>query len=235
MNITKQVTRLAVLASTLAFSSVSFAGILANGSFGFNSTGGTVTYTGAGLISTATTISIPVPNSSGASCGVATNVCEQITSIPSTYLTLQNDFATGGHTPLAINNDIQFNNYTFDLSFATLPIFTFTPTTVPADRFTFTATFAQKSGADLGGGGSFLNVTYIGVFSDAGGTYDPQGAALSLTFNQTGGATGTVTYAGTFATPPTPGTGTPEPATMAMLGSALVALGVAGRKKLARR
>jgi len=201
MNITKQVTRLAVVASTLAFSSVSFAGILANGSFGFNSTGGTVTYTGAALISTATTISIPVPNAT-ASCGVGGAICEQITSINPTYLTLQNDFAAGGNTPLAINNDVAFNNYTFDLSFATLPVFTFSPTTTPANRFTFQATFASKFGVDLGGGGSFLNVTYIGVFSDAGGTYDPAGASLSLTFNQTGGSTGTVTYAGTFATPP---------------------------------
>jgi PEP-CTERM motif len=234
MNFTKNVTRLAVVASTLAFSSVSFAGILANGSFGFNSTGGSTTYTGAGLISTATTVSIPVPNAS-TNCGTLGAICEQITSIDPTYLGSPNDFAAGGHTPLAVNNDITFNSYTFDLSFATLPVFSFTLETVPVNRFTFNATSASKFGSDLPGGGSFLNVTYIGVFSDALGQYDPQGASLSLTFNQTGGATGAVTYAGTFATPPAPGSGTPEPATMAMLGSALVVLGVAGRKKLARR
>src|SRR4051812_35601267 len=94
MNFTKQATRLAVLASTLAFSSVSFAGILANGTFGFNSTGGTSSYVGPGGLSTATSVSIPVPNAT-TNCGTGGAICEQITSINPTYGVLPNDFFTG--------------------------------------------------------------------------------------------------------------------------------------------
>jgi hypothetical protein len=229
MNLTKHLTRFAVVASTLAFSSVSFAGIVANGSFSFTNTGGLISYTPAspGLLINATTVSIPVPTATGGACP---GICEEINTIPPTYLTLQNDFAPGGHTPLAINQSVTFNSYTFDLTFASLPIFTFTTET--GNRFTFQATSGQKNSASAGNT-DFLNVSYNGFFSDSLGTYDTASASLAMSFNQTGGATGAVAYSGTFATPPT--SGAPEPATMAMLGTALVALGVAGRKKLARR
>lgn len=231
MNFTKHVTRFAVVAATLAFSSVSFAGILANGSFSFTNTGGLITYSPSSpnLLINASSVSIPVPTATGGACP---GVCEEVNTIPPTYLTLQNDFAVGGHTPLAINQSVTFNTYTFDLTFASLPTFTFTTET--GNRFTFVATAGAK-GTSSSLGTDFLNVAYTGTFSDSLGTYNPGAASLSLSFNQSGGATGAVAYSGTFATPPQPGTGTPEPATMAMLGSALVALGVAGRKKLARR
>jgi hypothetical protein len=231
MNITKQVTRFAIVAATLAFSSVSFAGIVANGSFSFTNTGGLITYAPAtpGLLINATTVSIPAPTATG---GLCPGICEEINTIPPTYLAAQNDFAAGGNTPLAINQSVSFNNYTFDLTFSSLPLFFFT--TENGNRFTFQATFGQKGTATIGNT-DFLNVSYNGFFTDSLGLYNPGSASLSLSFNQTGGATGAVAYSGTFATPPQPGSGIPEPTTMAMLGSALVALGVAGRKKLARR
>jgi hypothetical protein len=228
MNLAKHLTRLAVVASTLAFSSVSFAGIVANGTFSFTNTGGVISYTPpGGSLLAATTVTIPTPTATGGACP---GVCEEINTLPPTYLTLQNDFAAGGNTPLAINQSVTFNNYTFDLTFASLPIFHFT--TENGNRFTFQATTGSKGTSSIGNT-DFLNVSYNGFFSDSGGLYNVGSASLSLTFTQTGGVTGAVGYAGTFATPPT--SGAPEPATMAMLGGALVALGVAGRKRLARR
>jgi hypothetical protein len=215
--------------STLAMASASFAGIAANGTFGFNSTGGVITDSPSGSILFANSITLPVPNSS-INCGTGSNVCEQITSIGPLYLGSINDFAPAGHTPLSVNDDVTFDSYTFGISPLTLPVFHFTVQN--GLRFTFTASSAQKSTSSLAGS-DFLNVAYIGTFSDSGAFYNPGAALLSMSYTQTGGASGAITYSGTFATPP-PSTGSPEPATMAMLGSALIGLGVLGRKRFAR-
>ncbi|MBS1856684.1 MAG: PEP-CTERM sorting domain-containing protein [Acidobacteria bacterium] len=222
---------IASAALLLALSVPGFGGTIANGSFGFNSTGGLITYTPNGSILNASTITIPTPNASSG-CGVAMNVCEQITSIPPTYLTLQNDFAAGGNTPLHVNDDVTFSSYTFDLTLVALPVFHFTGQN--SDRFTFTATGGLKNTASLANS-DFLNLAYSGMFSDSLGFYNTAPGSLSLTFTQSGGATGAVTYSGTFATPPLPTSGVPEPETMAMVGGALIGLGMLGRKRLARR
>ena len=224
----KMVLRRTLLAfGAVVFSTTCYA-ITANGSFGFNSTGGVVTYTpGAGLMINATSITIPVPNAT-TNCGVGTNVCEQITSIPNLYLGAQNSFAAGGPTPLSVNDDITFNNgFTFSLNFSVLPVFMFPN----SNRFSFTATSGSKQTFSIGNS-DFLNVAYLGTFHDSNAQYVDAPASLSLTFTQTGGATGTVVYSGTFATPPA---GVPEPETMALVGCALVGVGLVGRKKLARR
>lgn len=223
----------AAAAVLLALCSPGFGATIANGTFGFGGTGGVITYTPSGSILNATTITIPTPNASTA-CGIGTNVCDQITSIPATYLTLQNDFDTGGNTPLNILDDVTFDNYAFDLTFGNLPVLHFT--TQNSDRFTFTATSAQKNLSALGSS-SFVNVAYLGNFADSQGFYDPALGSLAITFSQTGGNTGTVGYSATFATPPlpTPPTQTPEPTTMAMMGGALIGLGLVGRKRWVRR
>jgi hypothetical protein len=215
----------------LAISSPGFGGTIANGTFGFSSIGGLITYTPGGSILNAASIMIPTPNA-GSGCGLAMNVCEQITSIPPTYLTVQNDFAAGGNSPLNLNDDVTFDSYAFDLTFVALPVFHFTSQN--SDRFTFTATGGLKNTVALANS-DFLNVAYSGMFSDSQGFYNIAPGSLSLTFTQTGGSTGAVTYSGTFATPPLPGTSVPEPATMAMMGGALIGLGLVGRKRFAGR
>ena len=56
----------------------------------------------------ATSISIPIPTATG-TCTTG-QICEEINSIPPTYLAVQNDFAPGGNTPLNINDSVRFNN-----------------------------------------------------------------------------------------------------------------------------
>src|SRR5215471_9222272 len=139
----KMVLRRTLLAFCAIVFSTSCYAITANGSFGFNSTGGVITYTPAGLLINATSITIPVPNAS-TNCGVGTNVCEQITSILPTYLGAQNSFAAGGSAPLNVTDDILFNSFTFDLTFGVLPVFRFTQQN--SQRFSFTATSGSKMG-----------------------------------------------------------------------------------------
>jgi len=79
---------------------------------------------------------------------------------------------------------------------------------------------------------------FLGTFSDtsAGGVHpwDTGAASLTLQFTQSA-PDSSISGSGTLSTPPTPFSGAPEPASMALLGSALIGLGVFGRKKLARR
>src|SRR5579864_361668 len=233
MTVQKDTTIFAVAALMFLGSSAGRATIIANGSFGFGSSGGNISYSpgSPSSIIDATSVSIPTPTSTGA---CATNpVCEQITSIAPTYLGLQNDFAVGGNTPLNDGDDISFDSYTFDLTFAAFPTFTFTFEVAPSNRFKFVASSGTKATAVLGNS-AFLNVSYNGTFSDSGGTYTSSPGSLSLSFTQTGGGTGTTTYSGTFATPPEPTDPTPEPVTLALFGSALLGLGIFGRKRFVR-
>ena len=89
--------------------------ITANGSFGFETTGGSISYVGAGDLTTATSITIPTPGAPP--CG-ANPICMQINTINPLYLGIQNDFAAGGNTPLAINQDVSLSSYIFNLNFS---------------------------------------------------------------------------------------------------------------------
>jgi len=211
----------------LVCSSVSFAAV-ANGSVSFNNNGGTITYSGgAGGVDTATTVNIPIPN--------GTTIFEQITGVNPTYLGQPNVFfSPGGLTPEPLGRDVVFvapNAYSFDMTFVVLPKFEFTLQDSPTDRFQFQATSGAKLGFNFSNT-NFLNVVYQGTFHDLGGFYSDAAASLSLSFNQTGGNSGTVAYSGTFATPPS--NSIPEPATMGLFGSALVCLGMIRRKRIAR-
>lgn len=157
-------------------------------------------------------------------------------TVPCTYDATANDFgevvqgcSSDGTTPVDLLSSVSFSSYTLDLSFASLPIITWTDTA--SDTLTFTPTSGLL--VDSFSGAENVSIYYLGTFSGDSYTTIANNASVSLAFTQTGGSTGAVNFSGTFATPPgTPPS--PEPGTMTLLGAALVGLGFMGRKKFGR-
>lgn len=214
------------------------AGIVSNGDFAI-SFSGTITY--------------QLPNPSVLLDAVSIQLPDTMTvsSLQDQYLGNANDFCTSGidlcthsgPTPLTLGgaliftsnwaDDVNSNVRRIDLSGAHLPTLTFTSTNGDVLTFATNGIIVTRSTT---GGSTGVDVYYTGLLSDSLSVYTAgQVASLSLSFTQTGGPSGPVGAGGTFATPPAaPPTGTPEPTTMALFGSALVGLGFFGRKRFNR-
>jgi hypothetical protein len=92
---------------------------------------------------------------------------------------------------------------------------------VSADRYGFLATGPGVVTTPLPG---FLLISYAGNFTDANGFFFGQSGAVSFTFTQASpGAT--VAETASFSTP-----AAPEPASMALIGGGLIAIGLVARK-----
>jgi hypothetical protein len=198
----------------LAFSTLSFAGIAANGSFGFSLSGCCSLNggpNGTGNLLTASTIDFQLgPNNFFIN-----------TNDPLTY-GLPNDFqflasTLGTISPNGLNTTIPFNAMT--ATFGAGGIYSFT---------------ALSEAVSVSVPTRSINFYFLGTFADSTNTFDSAAASLTLQFSQSAPNT-SLSGSGTLSTPPAPlPTGTPEPATMGVLGTALVGLGIMGRKKLAR-
>jgi hypothetical protein len=98
-----------------------------------------------------------------------------------------------------------------------------------ADRFSFTGSLTQTNRSTV----NQLGMEWTGTFADADGFYTSNSAQVIITLNQAGGPgpTNAVSLSGTFATPATINLTTPEPATFALIGAALIGLTMMRRKK----
>ncbi len=98
-------------------------------------------------------------------------------------------------------------------------------------------TFTAASEAVIHQNAGFLDLFFLGTynpnFSGAGGAYDgSEAASLRLSITRSGNDAGgySVSFSGSFASPPT-STTIPEPATMAILGASLLGLGLVRRRR----
>jgi hypothetical protein len=190
----------------LAMASTASAGIVATGSIAFSMSVASYAWSGPQNLQNATSITL------SSSTGIITSetgtfLCGVSPCTPN--LSLATFLVTPFAAPPASGLFLDFDN-------------------TNANRYQFTVTgFLPPDRSS-----SNALVLYLtGTFHDAGGTYNDGSASVILDFTQTGGPNNAISGSGTFQTP----SGfVPEPATMAMLGSALIGLGILGRKRFTR-
>ena len=143
----------------------------------------------------------------------------EVQFVPALYLgATPNDFV-GVVFP---GDTVTLNPLTIDLTGGqTFPLTNF----LSWGNYTFTASSLVVSNAGLG----TLNLHFGGTFHDTSANFLDNVGEVRFGFTQTGGSAGAISESGTFATPPIPGV--PEPATMVLLGSALLGIGVMRRRR----
>jgi len=199
----------------IAFSSAGLALTTANATFGFAPIG-TVSANNADLLM-ATTITLPGLNI--------------VNSVPPFNVVSPNDFfctGTNSATCVALSSNVTVNPLTFSLMTGpvNLPNFlVFSSSTTPANRYTFSPTSETVGFKSTTRRASAF---FLGTFHDTGGTFADDLGDVSFSFTQSA-VSGAINGSGSFSTPPIP-----EPTTVALLGSALVCLGLVGRKRFAR-
>jgi hypothetical protein len=195
----------------LGVTAIASAGPIANATFSFNKTG-SVSYTGTNL-GTSTSITLPATLN--------------VDDVPLTYLGSPNDFLGESVLGSVMISPLAITGYTVGVTspFVQLAFLSFASGTMPSDRFTFDAQTVRgiSGNADLQ-----LQLIFTGLFNDSLGEYTSgELASVSLIFTSDS-PTSAIGFAGTFSTPPQP-SDVPEPATMALLGGALLVVGVGRR------
>ena len=198
----------------LVASSSGFAGIAANGSFGFSILGCCSLDGGApgtGDLLLAATVDWQSPTDNGV---IVTNDATTFGS-PNDFQSLFLSSVT--LNPAGFNKTLGFNPMT--LTFG------------PGAIYSFNATFENQT---VNVGVRSVSLYFLGTFHDSTGAFNDGLASLSLSFTQSAPES-SVSGSGTFSTPPVSNPSAPEPATLTMMGSALIGLGVLGRKRFNRK